>query len=90
MSRWVGANFDLYRGALRSFRELSNQPMYFNESYLQCGLLGRKSSHWHSVITLDALSVITLVVVLMGDTVEPRVVQVLVPVPALGLMLEAY
>ena len=42
MSRWVGANFDL--GALRSFRELLSQPVYFNESLLQFELLGQI---WH-------------------------------------------
>ena len=41
-SSWVGANFD--PGALRSFRELLSQPMYFNESFLQCELLGH---FWH-------------------------------------------
>ena len=41
-SSWVGANFD--PGALRSFRELLSQPMYFNESFLRCELLGH---FWH-------------------------------------------
>ena len=41
-SSWVGANFD--PGALRSLRELLSQPMYFNESFLQCELLGH---FWH-------------------------------------------
>ena len=42
LSSWFGANFDL--GALRSFRELLSQPMYFNESFIQCELLGQT---WH-------------------------------------------
>ena len=47
-SPWVGANFDL--GALRSFRELLSQPVYFNESFLQFELLGQI---WHRPMRHD-------------------------------------